>query len=190
MCKPAIKINHLILFCLLFGANINFTRLHQSLEWTTMDRIRLNSSDALQQRKRKCQRLVLLAVLMSATTALHLIEPLFSPQPLHDSALTGQAWVIELVQGNPARMKTELGVYQHVFTRLVDALRYCGLTDTKHVSAMEQVAVFLLICVGNNTNQRTAGQFQRSGDTISRCILIMIFPLEVLTVITGCFIVF
>jgi hypothetical protein len=122
------------------------------------------------RKRRRRRRLVVVAAVISATIALQYIEPQLFPQPLHhDSALTGQAWVLELLQGNPARIKTELGLYQHTFIRLVGDLRKAGIDNTKHVSAEEQVAVFLLICVGNTANRRTAGRFQRSGDTISRC---------------------
>jgi len=35
--------------------------------------------------------------------------------PYHDSALTGAAWVCELLTGHPKRIRRELGVHKHVF---------------------------------------------------------------------------
>lgn len=111
--------------------------------------------------------MVLVAV-MVAISAAEMMHYTLLKQPLHDSALSGAAWVQELINGNPARIKTELGVYQHTFTTLVEALRKCGVVDSLHVMAAEQVAIFLLICVGNTSNSRAAGRFQRSGETISK----------------------
>ncbi|KAH8979507.1 hypothetical protein EDB86DRAFT_2814528, partial [Lactarius hatsudake] len=69
--------------------------------------------------------------------------PLFNKTPYHTSALSGEAWLLELIEGHPERMKTELGMRCHVFLRLVDELRSVGLSGSRHVSLEEQLAIFL-----------------------------------------------
>ncbi|KDQ32264.1 hypothetical protein PLEOSDRAFT_1026450, partial [Pleurotus ostreatus PC15] len=65
-------------------------------------------------------------------------------QPYHNSALSGAAWVKELINGHPDRIRTELGMRVHVFLVLVAELRLLGISDSKHgVSVEEQVAIFL-----------------------------------------------
>ncbi|KLO06039.1 hypothetical protein SCHPADRAFT_804797, partial [Schizopora paradoxa] len=71
-------------------------------------------------------------------------NPLYSKQDYHTSALSGEAWVEELVHGHPDRIRHEFGVRMHVFLLLVEELRtYSGLDDSKHVTLREQVAIFL-----------------------------------------------
>ncbi|KAH9013692.1 hypothetical protein EDB85DRAFT_1838731, partial [Lactarius pseudohatsudake] len=36
--------------------------------------------------------------------------PLFNKTPYHTSALSGEAWLLELIGGHPERMKTQLGM--------------------------------------------------------------------------------
>ena len=60
------------------------------------------------------------------------------------SALTGAAWVKELIHGHPDRIWTELGMRLHVFVALV--LELClvgGLSDSQYVDLEEQLAIFL-----------------------------------------------
>ncbi|KAH7903666.1 hypothetical protein BJ138DRAFT_974793, partial [Hygrophoropsis aurantiaca] len=38
--------------------------------------------------------------------------------PYHTSILTGHAWVLELMNGHPKRIKNNLGVSLHVFEEL------------------------------------------------------------------------
>ena len=48
--------------------------------------------------------------------------------PYHDSALSGAAWVCELLRGHPKRVCKELGVHKHVFWALIVALQDAGHT--------------------------------------------------------------
>ncbi|EEB92059.1 hypothetical protein MPER_09486 [Moniliophthora perniciosa FA553] len=67
-------------------------------------------------------------------------------QQYHNSALSGYAWVQELIQGHPRRIYTELGVRLHVFITLVITLRSMGYADSrKGVTVEEQLAIFLYI---------------------------------------------
>ena len=54
-------------------------------------------------------------------------KPLFDKTPYHTSILTGEGWVLELLNGHPKRIHTELGVHRHVFRRLVYALQDAGI---------------------------------------------------------------
>ncbi|KZP05026.1 hypothetical protein FIBSPDRAFT_684529, partial [Athelia psychrophila] len=65
------------------------------------------------------------------------------PTPYHTSALTGEAWVMELMMGHPDRIRCELGVSLVVFQALVTHLQEIGFKRSKYVSLEEQVAIFL-----------------------------------------------
>ena len=80
-----------------------------------------------------------LLLVWAAAYAVHLVmaavtlavNPLLDRIPYHTSALSqGHAWVLELINGHPDRIKTELGMRKHVFHALVAALRACGLQDS------------------------------------------------------------
>jgi hypothetical protein len=70
-----------------------------------------------------------------------------SATPYHTSALSGQGWVLELINGHPERMHTELGVRVHVFRRMVIALQKAGMGPSKHISLEEKLAIFLYASV-------------------------------------------
>ena len=90
-------------------------------------------------------------------------------QPYHTSALTGAAWVKELIHGHPNRIWTELSMRLHVFIALVLELRLVGgLADSRYVGLEEQVAIFLYICVTGLSIRHVAERFQRSNETISK----------------------
>lgn len=90
--------------------------------------------------------------------------------PYHTSALSGAAWVLELLLGHPKRIRTELGVTHNVFSALIEELQSMGCTESKFVTLEEQVAIFLYMCVTGNTIRHTGERFQRSNETISRSV--------------------
>ena len=56
-----------------------------------------------------------------------------------------------------------------VFRYLLRELQQrCGLHPTRHVSAQEQLAIFLRIARTGQGNVEMQGRFQRSGHTISK----------------------
>ena len=67
--------------------------------------------------------------------------------PYHTSALSGYQWVLELPTGHPECIQIELGVHKDVFWKLIADLRSLGITDSKHVTLEEQLAIFLYMCV-------------------------------------------
>lgn len=88
--------------------------------------------------------------------------------PYHTSALSGQDWVLELINGHPKRMHTELGVRVHVFRRMIVALRRAGMGPSKHILLEEKVAIFLYASVTGLSIRHLGERFQHSNETISK----------------------
>jgi hypothetical protein len=92
-----------------------------------------------------------------------------SPEPKHTSLLTGQLWLEELLTGHPERFREQLGLAHHVFRKLSQVLQEShGLRDSRHVSADEQLAIFLHFARTGSSSRMLQERFQRSGDTISK----------------------
>ena len=119
---------------------------------------------------------LLRAIIMAAGVFVHTLvssaivfaKPLFNKTPYHTSILTGEGWVLELLNGHPKRIHTELGVRRHVFRRLVSALQDTGIMRSKHVSLEEKLAIFLYASVTGLSVRHLGERFQRSNDTISK----------------------
>jgi hypothetical protein len=95
-------------------------------------------------------------------------SPLYWKQDYHTSALTGAAWVKELIYGHPNRIYSELGMRLHVFSALVAHLYSCGMRDSRHLRLDEQVAIFLYMAVTGLPIRHVGERFQRSNETISK----------------------
>ena len=106
------------------------------------------------------------AILLTGTSSL--LMSLFEREPYHTSILTGQGWVMELLDGHPERIRCELGVHRHVFLELIQELRRLGYDRSKYVSLEEQLAIFLYMSVTGLTIRHVGERFQRSNETISR----------------------
>lgn len=81
-----------------------------------------------------------------ATTAgiMNIFWAQFNPEPYHNSMLTGEAWVRELKQGHSSRMRDNLGVNRHVFSRLwTELCQKGGLCAGRSVGTNEKLAIFL-----------------------------------------------
>jgi hypothetical protein len=100
--------------------------------------------------------------------AIAFATPLFNKTPYHTSILTGEGWVLELLNGHPKRIQTELGLRCYVFRRLVTALHVAGITRSKHVSLEEKLAIFLYASVTGLSIRHLGERFQRSNETISK----------------------
>lgn len=94
-----------------------------------------------------------------------------APEPYHTSALTGHAWVLELIAGHPDRIRCELGVSLEVFLALLEELQSFGHTRSKYVTLEEQLAIFLHMSVTGATVRHAGERFQRSNETISRYVV-------------------
>lgn len=112
--------------------------------------------------------ILLISILISATTSV--LQSMYSkdPEPCHTSALSGEAWVMELLSGHPEQMRSELGVHTHVFAVLISELRALGHTNSKFVSLEEQLSIFLYTAVTGLSIRHVGKRFQRLNDTISR----------------------
>ena len=93
--------------------------------------------------------------------------PLYDKIPYHTSALSGQAWVLELLNGHPKRIRCELGVHKPVFYSLIEQLSTMGLEPSRNVTSEEKLSIFLYKCVTGLSVEHVGERFQRSNDTIS-----------------------
>jgi hypothetical protein len=107
----------------------------------------------------------LLAVAAAAATITTVAPP---KNPVRTSILTGQLWLEQLFH-SPVRMYEQLGMTKQVFRQLSKELRAAhGLHDSKHVSADEQLAIFLHFARTGASSRMMQERFQRSGETISK----------------------
>jgi hypothetical protein len=90
-------------------------------------------------------------------------------QAYHTSALSGEAWVNELIHGHPDRIFNELGMRLHVFMSFCAHLRLlCNFETSRNgVTVEEQAAIFLYACVTGLSVRHLGERFQHSNDTIS-----------------------
>lgn len=96
------------------------------------------------------------------------MTPYLDKEPYHTSILSGFAWVQELLNGHPERIKNELGMRKHVFLALVQELQDSGLDDSKFITLKEQTAIFLYTCVTGLKSRHVAERFQHSHTTITK----------------------
>ena len=101
-------------------------------------------------------------------TLMRLIFRYHMKEPYHTSILSGHAWVQELLNGHPERIRTELGVHKEVFLALVEELQSMGHGDSKYVTLQEQLAIFLYMSVTGLSVRHTGERFQHANGTISK----------------------
>lgn len=91
--------------------------------------------------------------------------------PHHTSVLTGEAWVLELLNGHPDRIHDSLGVKVEVFEAIVVVLVEHGFQRSRHgISVEQQLAIFLYICATGLGSRQVGERFQHSPTTITRCV--------------------
>ncbi|KIK13049.1 hypothetical protein PISMIDRAFT_18263 [Pisolithus microcarpus 441] len=103
------------------------------------------------------------AIIEAITLATKRAEPI----AYHTSILSGRGWILELLNGHPERIRTELGVHKHIFKLLVEELQQIGYTHSKYVTLQEQLGIFLYITVTGLTTRHVGERFQWSNGTIS-----------------------
>jgi len=123
---------------------------------------------ARQLAMRRLYKHIMLFVSVLLTACASILQTSKPPQPYHTSILSGEGWVMELLNGHPNRIHCELGVSHHVFTELIYELRGLGYGNSKYVSLEEQLAIFLYMSVTGLTIRHVGERFQRSNETISR----------------------
>ena len=57
--------------------------------------------------------------------------------PYHTSALTGAAWVTELMNGHPERIHCELGIHLHVFQLIIEYLKIASGKFKKYLAELK-----------------------------------------------------
>jgi hypothetical protein len=92
------------------------------------------------------------------------------PVPYHNSILTGEMWVQELLHGHPERIKTELGMSVPTFVAFCAALRMAGLSGSRWVTVHEQAAIFLYTSRTGLRLRHVGERFQRTIETISQYV--------------------
>lgn len=118
---------------------------------------------------KKKKKIAACAAALAALVATVMNSQKSLPEPKHTSLLTGQLWLEELLTGHPARFQEQLGLAHHVFRKLSQVLQEShGLRDSRHVSADEQLAIFLHFARTGLSSRMLQERFQRSGDTISK----------------------
>jgi hypothetical protein len=107
------------------------------------------------------------------SAVLYFAAPLYHKEPYHTSALSGAAWVLELLEGHPGRIRCELGVSKEVFHFLVAYLQQIGVNHSRGIMLEEQLAIFLYRCVTGISVRHAGERFQRSNDTISKYVILV-----------------
>ena len=125
-----------------------------------------------QQRQRNIRKFILQNILRSVTLLIDVANTIIKshkpPIPYHTSALSGEAWVDELLAGHPERIRTELSMHRAAFLELVSTLQGLGHSNSKHITLKEQLAIFLYTCVTGLTLRHVGERFQHSNETISK----------------------
>jgi hypothetical protein len=125
------------------------------------------SSDDSDSGRQKWRRMAHMAALTVSGIVACTMGSHYDKQGYHTSALSGADWVRELLDGHPERIRSELGVHNHVFNAIVDELKLAGLTNSRYIFLEEQVGIFLYTCVTGLSLRHVGERFQHSGETIS-----------------------
>ena len=108
----------------------------------------------------------------------------------HTLALTGHAWVLELLTGHPKIIRCELGVHDHVFYALLHHLQTIGYTNAHGESGLmleEQLTIFLYTCITGLSIHHVREHFQHANRTISQCIFLLYINLYLTAIFNSYF---
>lgn len=64
-------------------------------------------------------------------------------QPRHTSILTGEMWVKEVLNGNPARMQNTFRMSRDIFDNLIEDMKCFGLEPSRGIDCNEMLSIFL-----------------------------------------------
>jgi hypothetical protein len=146
---------------------------HPNRQQTLNDALEARHREKKRRELASRQRLFLLCAVFSVTalvTAMRL--DLAEPVPMHNSILTRQLWLDELIARHEQRFKASLGMAKSVFFRLSYELQLNhGLASSKFVTADEKLATFLHFARTGSSNRMLQERFQRSAETISKYVL-------------------
>ncbi|KAG7088644.1 hypothetical protein E1B28_012616 [Marasmius oreades] len=116
-------------------------------------RVMVSWEQMQQDKKQKRKKLGALALICASAAYVAITgHPAKEPVPMYTSILTGQCWLDELLKGHPLRFQQQLGVTKEVFCQLLLELQlFYSLTDSKYVTADEQLAMFLYFASTGST---------------------------------------
>lgn len=130
------------------------------------------SQRALQMDDFRHRRYLLLITCLIAHISALYYQLFLTPRtsvPYHMSALTGHAWVLELLTGHPDWIRHNLGVNLEVYEELLQVLKTNGYVQSRNgVTVEEQLAIFIYMCVTGLSTHHVGEHFQCSSDMISR----------------------
>ncbi len=140
----------------------------------SMTRTRTKKQQALRANKhRHAQRESAAAAVIFGTAAVLMkLAPHYIKTPMHTSTFSGLEWMEDLLAGHDSRFYNQFGMDKFVFKHLLKALnKHSGFNDSKYVTTEEKLGIYLYACRTGLTNRKLQERFQRSGDTISRCVI-------------------
>lgn len=77
----------------------------------------------------------------------------------------------ELLKGHPASFYDAMGMTKENFRQLLFELgAHCRLRDSRYISAVEKLGMFMYAAVNGATYRQTKQRFQRSSSTVSRYV--------------------
>jgi hypothetical protein len=136
--------------------------------------INATSCNLAERSKAKKKQAAVIVVIAAASLIQHHFSARYDKTPKNTSKLTGQQWLNELLAGHPQRFYDGMGMNKHVFQVLLNELIKHGLHDTRHVSAEEQLAIFLYLAVTGLPQRHLEERFQHSPSTLTKCVVILI----------------
>ncbi|KAL4568308.1 hypothetical protein LXL04_023917 [Taraxacum kok-saghyz] len=90
-------------------------------------------------------------------------------EPCMTSIQTEEAWVNDILNGNPIRCVNVFRMSATMFRQLCNELEvHYGLKQSRRISVKEKVALFLYTLALGLSNRDVGERFQRSGETVSR----------------------
>ena len=89
--------------------------------------------------------------------------------PYRTSPLTGNAYLTELLTGNPRRVSEVLGMSAATFNKLCEWIHnYTLLRGTRGMSLNEKVTMFVWTLIHGASNREVQERWTHSGDTVSQ----------------------
>lgn len=121
-----------------------------------------------EERVRK-ERAAFLVYLVVVSCAQQYYNDNFYKTPQHTLKLKGYEWIYKILDGNPHRLRNNLGVSRRGFLFLENELiKKAGLKETKFMTTTEIIRIFLYAVTSDLFIRKFAERFQRSTETIDK----------------------
>ncbi|XP_071686762.1 uncharacterized protein [Rutidosis leptorrhynchoides] len=130
--------------------------------------VNMNSEISKKLHKRHCFNLLLGSCYTNDLAATYYYKYIYK-EPCMTSSLTGEAWVMEVLNGHPIRCVNAFRMHPDLFRKLCGELETnYGLQSSDKMSTFEMVGIFMYTLALGLSNRDVMERFQRSGETISR----------------------